>query len=257
MPPTGLDEGTLRALAANCGHAYLTGARATGRPWIEDEDPVMSDLGLPIPLSANNATLLRPPSGPNDGAGVASRTARSFTGPGGGYQVWSLWPVDLEPFRFSRSTSPCMVREPGGERRPPPPELDVMEVGDDAGMREIWAIVDEVFGRGRAPSPSGTPACRLRQVQPLKWQVLDYNGNPISDPSFFEGVDTSLGAGACASGVDDPIETYVGDSGLQYLGDGFWAYNWKTSGSLAGKCRVVGLEFAFDQYFGEATFQFK
>ncbi|HEU4527835.1 MAG TPA: hypothetical protein VFT80_07905 [Actinomycetota bacterium] len=153
MPPTGLDEGTLRALAANCGHAYLTGARATGRPWIEDEDPVMSDLGLPIPLSANNATLLRPPSGPNDGAGVASRTARFFTGPGGGYQVWSLWPVDLEPFGFFRSTSPCMVREPGGERRPPPPELDVMEVGDDAGMREVWAIVDEVFGRGRAPEP--------------------------------------------------------------------------------------------------------
>src|SRR5512134_177677 len=127
MTPTGLDEGTLRALAANCGHAYLAGARATGRPWIEDEDLVMSDLGLPIPLSANNATLLRPPSGPNDGAGVASRTERFFTGPGGGYQVWSLWPVDLEPFGFSRSTSPCMVRDPGGERRPPPPELDAVE----------------------------------------------------------------------------------------------------------------------------------
>jgi hypothetical protein len=146
-------EATLGALAANCGHAYLVGARATGRLWIEDEDVVMSDLGLPIALSANNATLLRPPSDPDGGAGVAARTERFFTGPGGGYQVWSLWPLDLEPFGFSRSTSPCMVREPGGERRPPPPELDVVEVGDDAGMREVWALVDEVFGRGRAPEP--------------------------------------------------------------------------------------------------------
>ncbi len=146
-------EATLGALAANCGHAYLAGARATGRPWIEDEDVVMSDLGLPIALSANNATLLRPLSDPDGGAGVAARTERFFTGPGGGYQAWSLWPVDLEPFGFSRSTSPCMVREPGGERRPPPPELDVVEVGDDAGMREVWALVDEVFGRGRAPEP--------------------------------------------------------------------------------------------------------
>jgi hypothetical protein len=48
---TGLDEAALRALAANCGHAYLAGARATGRPWTEDEDLVMSDPGLPIALS--------------------------------------------------------------------------------------------------------------------------------------------------------------------------------------------------------------
>ncbi|HEX5951012.1 MAG TPA: hypothetical protein VFZ96_08415, partial [Actinomycetota bacterium] len=129
----GLDEATMRALAANCGHAYLAGARATGRPWAEDEDLVMSDLGLPIPLSANNATLLRPPSGPDGAAGIAARAEAFFTGPGDGFQVWSLWPeLDLEPLGFSRSTSPCMVRDPGGERRPTPLELEVIEVGDDA-----------------------------------------------------------------------------------------------------------------------------
>lgn len=149
-----LDEATLRALAANCGHAYLAGARATGRPWIEDEDLVMSDLGLPIALSANNATLLRPVTDPAAAAGVAARTEAFFSGPGGGYQVWGLWPdPDLAPFGFSRSTAPCMVREPGDERRPTPPELEVVEVGDDPGMLEVWGIIDEVFGRGRTPEP--------------------------------------------------------------------------------------------------------
>lgn len=148
------DEATLGALAANCGHAYLAVARATGRPWIEEEDLVMSDLGLPIALSANNATVLRPPSDPDATARLADRAEAFFLGPGGGYQVWSLWPaLDLKAFGFSRSTSPCMVREPGDERGSAPPELEVVEVADDGGMRKVWAIIDEVFGRGRTPEP--------------------------------------------------------------------------------------------------------
>lgn len=144
----------LQALAGNCGHAYMAGARATGRPWAEDDDIVMSDLGLPIALSANNATILRAPTDGAAAAGVAARTRAFFNGPGGGYQVWSLWPeLDLAPFGFSRSTSPCMVRAPGGERRPAPPELDVVEVHDEAGMREVWDLIDEVFGRRRTPEP--------------------------------------------------------------------------------------------------------
>jgi GNAT superfamily N-acetyltransferase len=148
------NEATLGALAANCGHAYLAGARATGRPWIEDEDLVMSDLGLPIALSANNATVLRPPSYTDAAAHLGDRTEAFFLGPGGGYQVWSLWPdPGLGPFGFSRSTAPCMVRQPRDERRPAPPDLEVVEVADDGGMREVWAIIDEVFGGGRTPEP--------------------------------------------------------------------------------------------------------
>ena len=44
-----------------------------------------------------------------------------------------------------------MVREAGGEHASGPPELEVVEVGDDAGMRGVWPIIDEVFGRGRTP----------------------------------------------------------------------------------------------------------
>lgn len=151
---TELDEPRLAGLAANTGHAYLTGARATGRPWVEDEDLVMSDLGLPVALSANNATLLRPVNDPAAAAGLAARTDAFFSGPGGGYQVWSIWPdLDLAPFGFTRSTAPCMVREPAAGGPPAPPELEVIEVRDDGGMRDAWDIIDEVFGRGRTPEP--------------------------------------------------------------------------------------------------------
>ncbi|HEU4356339.1 MAG TPA: GNAT family N-acetyltransferase [Actinomycetota bacterium] len=151
---TEIDEARLQGLAANCGHAYLAGARATGRPWLEEDDLVMSDLGLPIPLSANNATLLRPVTDPAGAAGVAARTDAFFSGPGGGYQVWSLWPdLDLAPFGLSRSAAPCMVREPGGAGRSSPPELEVVEVRDDGAMHEVWGVIDEVFGRGRTPEP--------------------------------------------------------------------------------------------------------
>jgi len=150
-----VDEELLRALASNCGRAYLAGARATDRPWHVDEDVIMSDLGLPGALPPNNATLLQPPVDRGHLADVVGRVDRFFAGhPGGGYQVWTIWPdVDLAPFGFSRSGAPCMVRDPGGEPTPAPHELELVEVSDDAGMREVWRIVDEVFCEGLAPDP--------------------------------------------------------------------------------------------------------
>jgi hypothetical protein len=44
-----------------------------------------------------------------------------------------------------------MVRRAGGVGRPPPRELEIVEVNDDAGMREAWRLIDEVFVGGSAP----------------------------------------------------------------------------------------------------------
>ncbi len=35
--------------------------------------------------------------------------------------------------------------------------------------------------------------------------------------------------------------TDAGNSGLQYLGDGNWQYNWATSKTYAGLCRTMSL----------------
>ncbi|MEP7033834.1 MAG: GNAT family N-acetyltransferase [Actinomycetota bacterium] len=154
-PLSTLDEDLLRALAANCGGAYLVGAQAPGRPYRVEDDLMLSDLGLPIALPPNNATLLRAPHGAREFEGLEARAREFFSvSPGGGYEIWSIWPTtDLAPFGYSLFVTPCMIREPGGEPRACPPELEVAEIDGDAGIREVWSVIDEVFCEHLVPEP--------------------------------------------------------------------------------------------------------
>jgi hypothetical protein len=55
---------------------------------------------------------------------------------------------------------------------------------------------------------------------------------------------------------EDAIEDYSGASGLQYLGDGDWQFNWKTPKSYAGQCRTMTLTLS-DGSTHTASFSFK
>lgn len=76
---------------------------------------------------------------------------------------------------------------------------------------------------------------------PVKWRLTDADGLGISDPASFVGLFSNTATGAC-SGTPDAIEEYAGSSGLQYLGDGYWQFNWKTPKSYAGQCRTMRLD---------------
>jgi hypothetical protein len=91
------------------------------------------------------------------------------------------------------------------------------------------------------------------QTIPVKWRLTDANGVGISDPTSFVGLTSALGAGC--SGAADGVETYSGASGLQYLGDGNWQFNWKTPKSYAGSCRQLTLTLVDGAHV--ADFQFK
>jgi len=149
------DEALLQRLAANCGDAYVHGARSVGKPWRREEDLALADLGLPLALSPNNATLLRRPRGVSAAEDIAERVDGFFSAsPGGGYEVWSIWPdLDLAPFGFSADAVPGMCRKPGSDSRPAPPELEIAEVDDDAGIREVWTVLDDAFCEHRTPDP--------------------------------------------------------------------------------------------------------
>jgi hypothetical protein len=67
------------------------------------------------------------------------------------------------------------------------------------------------------------------------------SGNPVSDPASFASITSASAAGACAGLPSDAVEIYAGESGLQYLGDGYWQFNWKTPKSYAGQCRTMTL----------------
>ena len=141
----------LRALASNCGGYYVAGARATGRPWRIDDDLMLSDLGLPVAAPPNHAAMTRRT---DDSERIARRTLEFFSAsPGGGFQVWSLWPsLDLSPYDFASFRTPCMVRDADRDGGSAPRELEIVEVADDSGIEETWTILNEVFLGGRAPS---------------------------------------------------------------------------------------------------------
>jgi hypothetical protein len=95
---------------------------------------------------------------------------------------------------------------------------------------------------------------RRAETVPVKWRVTDSAGNPVSDPAHFAGV--SSNGDPCDAGPADEVETYSGNSGLQYLGDGNWQFNWKTPKDYAGQCRTLKLTLS-DGGRLTADFKFK
>jgi len=99
-------------------------------------------------------------------------------------------------------------------------------------------------------------SAKAGQAIPVKWRITDANGVGISDPASFAGV-TSTGGASCSATSVDAIETYATTSGLQYLGNGNWQFNWKTPNTYAGSCRRMKLNLADFSDGHVADFQFK
>jgi hypothetical protein len=111
------------------------------------------------------------------------------------------------------------------------------EGGDevDHGSRRLLPPLDD----------QGFNTVRAGQVVPLKWELLDADGVPVTD---LAGVTLTSVEVACVEGGEDlddgdPVdEPAVGASGLQNLGDGLYQYNWRTNRSYRGTCREVQLD---------------
>lgn len=97
------------------------------------------------------------------------------------------------------------------------------------------------------------------QTIPVKWQLLDADGAPISDPaSFVKLFSYSVNCGTLIGDPVDAIEEYAaGASGLQYQGDGNWQFNWKTPKSYTNTCRAMYVEFQGGFKSPVVTFKFK
>jgi hypothetical protein len=97
------------------------------------------------------------------------------------------------------------------------------------------------------------------QAIPFKWRLLDGDGNPISDTASFVNLrsyQTNCDEGA-ANLITDSVEEYAGNSGLQYNGDGYWQFNWKTPKNYADTCRSVYVELQGGQISPVVVFKFK
>ncbi len=97
------------------------------------------------------------------------------------------------------------------------------------------------------------------QAIPVKWRLTNGSGVPIDNPSSFVGLYSYRVS--CIDLLGDPIdaiEEYAsGASGLQYLGDGYWQFNWKTPKTYFGQCRDMYIRFEGDTTSPVAQFKFK
>jgi hypothetical protein len=97
------------------------------------------------------------------------------------------------------------------------------------------------------------------QAIPVKWRLTDGNGVPVSDPASFDGLYSY--SVSCSDFSGDPIdlieEYAAGASGLQYKGDGYWQFNWKTPKTYADQCRKAYIKFAGGMTSPLVKFKFK
>ncbi len=107
-------------------------------------------------------------------------------------------------------------------------------------------------------NPQVVNSAKAGQAIPVKWRITDANGAPISDPASFRDLASYLiNCNSLSGDAATAIEEYAaGSSGLQYLGDGYWQFNWKTSKTYAGQCRTMVLTLG-DGNIHEAAFKFK
>jgi hypothetical protein len=92
---------------------------------------------------------------------------------------------------------------------------------------------------------------------PVKWRLTDVNDVPIDDPASFAGLFSFQSTCPAGEPVDPVEESASGSSGLQYLGDGFWQFNWKTPKDYANTCRGMYVEFNSTATSPIVTLQFK
>jgi hypothetical protein len=178
-----LNTTMLPRAAVNCAGAYRTWAERMGKPARLWEDLSCGDLGLSASLPPNNATLLRPATTESLGD-VLERVEGFFTeGAGGGYEIWSLWPLPgAMPPGYEEWPCPCMVRERGGDPPPPPPELEIVEADDDATVREAEALIGEVFEVEAAPGSTLRRECLGDDFRVWVGRV---DGRPVTTATAF------------------------------------------------------------------------
>jgi hypothetical protein len=127
--------------------------------------------------------------------------------------------------------------------------------GNPATLTHTYQVVYGFTGFFQPIDNTLPNSAKASQSIPVKWRLTDAAGNPISDPASFVSLTSSVTSGSCGM-TADAIETYSGSSGLQYLGDGYWQFNWKTPKSYAGQCRTMTLNLNDSGPGHSATFIF-
>ena len=136
----------------------------------------------------------------------------------------------------------------------------VVSAGPTAAASSSYTVTSYQFiGFSSPVSNTGLNIANAGRTIPIKFQVLDANGNPVlnltSPPVSLQSVQVNCTGFATlpAATVD---ATPTGQSGFQNLGGGFYQFNWATLNVWAGTCRQLQVTLG-DGVLHKADFKFK
>jgi hypothetical protein len=90
-------------------------------------------------------------------------------------------------------------------------------------------------------NPGWVNKLKAGQAIPLKWRLLDANGQPVTNLTVATLSVQGRECAALGSSMDLVEETTAGGSPLQNLGSGYYQLNWKSPTSYAGSCKALTL----------------
>ena len=140
------DDSLLRAYTDAFAEMVVEMACAAGGRTLQEDGFVVADSGTPSAYT--NAAVLLGPIGESDASGVVSKIASFFDqAPGGSWLLFCPLPTpDLRPHGLGPvGHPPLMLRPRGGDRRPPPPELEIVRVVDADTLRTFERTAIEAY----------------------------------------------------------------------------------------------------------------
>jgi ribosomal protein S18 acetylase RimI-like enzyme len=135
-----------RISAHNLAHLWEYPAQAPGQRRMRWEDVWAADAGSACAY-LNSATLQRPITDQQTADLVQRLEAFYAGGTGGPWLLWSAWPTpDLQAHGMSLvGHPPLMVRLSGDSAVPFSPDLRIVEVGDDAQLRDFERVFVDAY----------------------------------------------------------------------------------------------------------------
>lgn len=188
------DDTLLRAYVDAFTEMCAAVARASGGRVLEDDDLAAADTQSPVGYM--NAGVVLAPLSESRASHVVERLTSFFDdGPGGPWMLFSATPTpDLRPYGLQPvGHPPVMLRPAGGDRRPPPPDLEIVEVADPDTLRilEQTAIdafpMPELAGAG----PGGIMPAPLLDDDSFRFFLGVVDGEPVGTSMAHVGASMS------------------------------------------------------------------
>jgi GNAT superfamily N-acetyltransferase len=139
---TPIDDTLTRQFVIADGEWMESCALAAGQAMLRTDDFIAVDDHSPD-LLLNTGILLRPVA-PERAADVAADLLRFFDAAGGPFSMFCPWPTEL-PGLTAAGFPPLLLRVPGGERPPTPPELTIEEATTRDGLNDYERVLVDGF----------------------------------------------------------------------------------------------------------------